>query len=215
MYVFYITILLVYYIIISAIGVRYVNKMKNITITERERIKNYKETIIEGWIPVLAVLIICIFSNISLKDIGLNIISFQYNIWFTVITLVISGMFLLLVLYQIISYLASSKYREQAKTKFINDTAKNHYIALMSNLVIPRSKREKYFFFWLSLTAGIGEELVFRGFFYYILHTIFPDISSIMILVIVSVSFGLFHIYHGFSGVIKTLIGGPYLDVYI
>jgi membrane protease YdiL (CAAX protease family) len=211
MNIFYIALIIVFYIINAVLEMRYIHKMKDTAITEMEKIKNYKESIIQSWIPVFAVIIICIFSTISFNDVGLRPISFQYNIWFTVITIVVSGSFFVILLYQIISYLTSAKYREKVKTNLHNSAAKSHYDAVMNNIAIPRSRKEKQLFFWLALTAGFGEELVFRGFLYHNLHAIFTDISLIIIMLIGSITFGLLHIYQSFSGVIKTTILGALL----
>jgi membrane protease YdiL (CAAX protease family) len=204
-----------FYIVISIWSAYDINKMKNIVISKNERIKMYKKAIPVGLIPVIAVLIFCSISSISFNDIGLRKLNFQYNIWFTVITFIVSGGFLLLLIQQIISYFVSIEFREQVKKQFANDSSKNHYEAVMNNL-LPRSKKEKLLWFFNSLEAGIGEEIVFRGFFFYILYAIFPGASLIIIMVMLSIVFGFFHIYQGISGVIKTSIfGAIYGSLYL
>jgi len=210
MYIIFLLLILGYFTVLSFFEARDIKKLKEMVITEKIRTKNYREGIILGWIPALVVLLICLFSSISFNDIGLRQLGLNYNIWFNVITLIISGGYLALMLYQMISYMASVKYREKAKEQLENASQKNNYNAIMNNIALPRSKKEKRLFFGLSLTAGISEEIVFRGFMFFILKAIFPDLSLIIVVIIISIIFGILHIYQGFSGIIKTALFGAF-----
>ena len=208
MYIVFLFIILCYYAVLSFLAARKINKLKGKVISENIRIKLYSQSIIEGWIPALFVLLICLFSSIGFNDVGLGQLSFNYNIWFNLIIFVIVGVLLALLLYQIILYLVSEEYRKETKEEFAKEAEESHYDAVMNNILIPRTKKEKQLFFGVSLTAGICEELVFRGFLFFIFQSIFPNLSIIVILIIASVIFGIFHSYQGFSGVIKTTLIG-------
>jgi len=213
MYVIFLLLILGYFTGIAFFEARYIKKVRNIVITEKIRIKNYFEGIILGWIPALSVLLICLFSNIGFNDVGLRPLSFNYSIWLNICILVISVGYLILLFYQIISYMVSVKYRENAKKQMLNESKKNEYSAVMSNIALPRSKKEKRLFLGVALTAGISEEFVFRGFLFFILLIIFPSFNPFVAMIIVSVIFGLLHIYQGLSGIIKTLLFGAFFGL--
>ena len=208
MYIIFLILFLGYFAIISFIDVRYVNKAKNMVITEKLRIKNYREGIILNWIPALAVFLICLINSISLNNIGLRQLNFEYNIWFNIILLVVIGGYFVLVVYQVISYFISPEYRKKAKEQLDTESEKNHYNAVMNNLALPRTKNEKLHFFGVSLTAGISEEIVFRGFLFFVLQNILPNLPMIIIPLITCAIFGVLHIYQGIYGIIKTSIAG-------
>jgi membrane protease YdiL (CAAX protease family) len=77
----------------------------------------------------------------------------------------------------------------------------------MLDAVIPRTRHEKSMFAGLSVTAGICEEIVFRGF---LLLTITAASGSLALAVILStVVFGWMHSYQGASGAAgAALLGG-------
>lgn len=72
--------------------------------------------------------------------------------------------------------------------------------------LLPRSGPERVAFAGLSLTAGICEELVFRGFLITMLHT--ASGSLVLALVLSSLAFGVTHAYQDSGGIARaTLLG--------
>jgi membrane protease YdiL (CAAX protease family) len=73
--------------------------------------------------------------------------------------------------------------------------------------LIPRTAREKWVFVLLSLAAGVGEELVFRGYAIGALASVLGGLWNAAIFT--SVVFGLLHAYQGPVGMVRTtLLGG-------
>lgn len=71
--------------------------------------------------------------------------------------------------------------------------------------LLPHSRRELNSFMRVSLTAGICEELLYRGFLAWFLATWMPLWAALLVS---GVLFGLAHLYQGVTGVLKTgLIG--------
>jgi membrane protease YdiL (CAAX protease family) len=71
--------------------------------------------------------------------------------------------------------------------------------------LMPHSNLEYRWFKALSVTAGICEELVFRGFIiWYLGHWMSPWVAAI----VSAVAFGLAHFYQGWTGVVKTGVTG-------
>jgi len=72
--------------------------------------------------------------------------------------------------------------------------------------LMPRSGAEKTAFLGVSLSAGVGEELVFRG---YVLGALGPLVGMPWAVVLSSTSFGVIHAYQGWVGFFRTgLLGG-------
>ena len=92
--------------------------------------------------------------------------------------------------------LTSAKYREEAKKQIVDGEGDTN--------MLPRTKKEKRLFSFLSFSAGVCEELIFRGFLVFLLLAIFPVIPIYFIILIPSVIFGIGHSYQGLQGVIKT-----------
>ena len=89
----------------------------------------------------------------------------------------------------------------------LNATSRQAQIGSLGNLVyfLPQTDKELRAAYLLSVTAGVVEEIVYRGFVLWCLFLYFPDWLA---LVISSVAFGLAHIYQGWAGVFKTGVLG-------
>jgi len=75
--------------------------------------------------------------------------------------------------------------------------------------LLPRTSREKAWFAVLSLSAGVGEEIAYRGFLIPILSAILGWAWGAALLA--SVVFGLLHAYQGWLGIFRTAILGMVL----
>jgi uncharacterized protein len=84
---------------------------------------------------------------------------------------------------------ASMKLPEYAKTLF------------------PITRLEKKTWIFVALTAGITEEIVYRGFLFFAFALIFPSLSIFHVLLISTFIFGIGHIYQG-KEVIKPAVLG-------
>jgi len=208
MYILFLILIIIYHVVFSLIGaVRQRKKPPTSPLKEKERIKSYIRIITFGWLETLVVIILCLFAGIGFYDIGLRGISLNQNVWFTTVTLILCGLFLIALIYEMISYSISAKYREEKKEELAKDTANQ----VVVNVLIPRSKKEKRYWFFVSLTAGIVEEFVFRGFLFFLLQAIFPNMPIPLILVVASAIFGIAHAYQGWQGMIRTAIAGALL----
>ena len=209
-YVLSLILVIIYYVVMPLvvnplIGV--VQKRKNLSappITEKIRVDSYIKIIAWGWGSTLAVFILCFLAGISFNDIGLRGISLSKNIWITSITLIVYGVMLIANIYCIIAYLVSPEYREEQKEEFAKSTMNE-----ATKSLVPRSKKEKRYHLFVSLTAGIGEEIDFRGFLIFLLRAVFPNTSMLLVLLVASVIFGIGHTYQGFvKGIIRTTMWG-------
>jgi len=110
----------------------------------------------------------------------------------------------LLKLGQIVLFLCSGSFREKLAAAIAQQLAEQAVTAL----VTPRSRKEKVWWFFCSVTVGVGEEIVFRGCLIHLLGSIFPGLPVAVIAVAAAVLFGLFHCYQGLQGIIGTGIMG-------
>ena len=77
--------------------------------------------------------------------------------------------------------------------------------SVAANEILPGSKKEFIWFVLLSITAGICEEILFRGYLIWYLETL----SSTPVAIIVSsIFFGAAHSYQGMKGVLRSGIFG-------
>lgn len=77
--------------------------------------------------------------------------------------------------------------------------------------LIPRGGRERGWYTLVALSAGIGEELVFRGFFMRLLADF--GLRGAGLICVAALIFGLAHLYQGSAGVLLTTFMGALLSV--
>jgi membrane protease YdiL (CAAX protease family) len=77
--------------------------------------------------------------------------------------------------------------------------------------LLPRTRRERLTFAALAITAGVCEEVVFRGFGIVYIRWLWPDASRPFIIAVTAAAFGFAHLYQGARGVLLTGIVGAYL----
>ena len=77
--------------------------------------------------------------------------------------------------------------------------------------LLPRTARERWLFAGVAVTAGICEEVIFRGFGLAYVRWLWPSAPQWALVVTVGAGFGLAHLYQGPRGVVLTGIIGGYL----
>ena len=78
---------------------------------------------------------------------------------------------------------------------------------------LPHTSRDLRYFFGVSITAGIVEEIVYRGFVLWYLGSFMPLWVAV---VVSSIGFGLGHIYLGASGAVRAgLVGLCFAIFYV
>jgi len=194
MYIVFLVLLLIIFATGSVLSVLRRKKPKAAIVTEKIRCKKYLKTTAHLWGLVIPIFIMCFIGDISLADIGFRPISFNYNIWFTVVTLIVSGLAFAYFIYELIAPLVSNNSKEQN----IGDS-QGEFAA-----VLPRTKKEKWLFSLQTFSSAICEEIVFRGFLLFLLQAIFPYMPIYLIILIACVIFGVSHLYQGLQGIIST-----------
>ncbi len=75
---------------------------------------------------------------------------------------------------------------------------------------LPKTQKEFYWFKWLSLSAGICEEILYRGFLMWFIGSYFGVLPAILLS---SVAFGIAHSYQGFGNAAQTAIIGLWMAI--
>jgi membrane protease YdiL (CAAX protease family) len=76
--------------------------------------------------------------------------------------------------------------------------------------LLPRTPVERRVFALLALTAGVCEEVLYRGFGLAALRWAAPGLSNTALIALTAVAFGMAHLYQGRTGVILTGLAGAY-----
>jgi len=121
------------------------------------------------------------------------------NKLFVIIVVAAALTLLLLMVYQLIAARLSVKYQQKLMdTKIPQDIL----------IFLPVTDGEKKLWTVISMTAGVAEEFLYRGFLSLALIQLIPIINLTLTALICSIIFGLAHSYQGVSGVIRTGLYG-------
>ncbi|MDH5546575.1 MAG: CPBP family intramembrane metalloprotease [Gammaproteobacteria bacterium] len=156
----------------------------------------YKSASIQQWIVVSFLLGLYSYNERDLTAMGLSPVSDTAGTWF--------GFAL------VIAYVSFSVFiLQNARAGGAWNIRLRRWISDMPGAEVgPTNDREMQWFVWVSLTAGICEELIYRGYMMWY----FTSMSDPWIaLLITSVLFGLNHVYQGVQGVLRTAAAGAVL----
>ena len=168
------------------------------------RLKYYSLLIVEITVPSAIVLLLIFSGWYSAADVGLKLPGWSgvINRWVAYGVLAVTGVYALLILQQLVMARVSQSYRDKlAAVKLPDDILQ----------MMPRTPAEKRLWGWVSLTAGLFEEFLYRGFLLFILKTLFPEINITLAIAVLGVVFGLGHCYQGWLGVLRTGLYGMML----
>jgi membrane protease YdiL (CAAX protease family) len=76
--------------------------------------------------------------------------------------------------------------------------------------LLPRTSAERRTFALLALTAGVCEEVLYRGFGLAALRWAAPGLTKPALIAVTAVAFGMAHLYQGRTGVAMTGLAGAY-----
>ena len=176
---------------------RYRRFIREVQIHPEVRLRQYRTGIIREWALVGVVLVIGLMSGKSLRSLGLPTSTlFRFNAGWT------SYYLSLFVVASLIGLLL-----------FRKRTPRGKMVRPLRGAIhlLPRSRVERTTFVYLALTAGICEEVLYRGFGLAFLHWAIPTVSLAVDVVVTSLAFGAAHFYQSRSGVTATTVVGALL----
>jgi uncharacterized protein len=164
----------------------------------RVKIAYYRAMLIIGWMATVIALVTVGWRAILTFDVGAT------NPWWllqrggarTFVAGVLIGLLLMIAL-SALQARRSSAIREKMEKAF-----------LRLSFILPLTGEERIWWIFVSLTAGICEEILYRGFLIHYFRAA-PFHGGVLVAVIASsVIFGAAHLYQGVAGVISTAILG-------
>ncbi|OIJ16522.1 CAAX protease [Anaerobacillus alkalidiazotrophicus] len=174
---------------------------------EKARIKYYINSIIGLWVPTIFILLLVAFTDLTYTNIGLTMPTINTEVFGPVITYSAFGI-ALLYLFGIFYYLIGYRYSVKIRNKLLQVKEKELGKAEFSE-ILPTTKKEKKLWNYVSITAGVTEEIIYRGFLIFALAFLFPNFSIWLIILLASLLFGLAHTYQGLiTGILRTTVLG-------
>ena len=169
-------------------------KVKNDFVDNKSgvRINDYKKTTFWLWLLCVITIIIWISNQRSFTLLSIDF-SFSWTLVITVLLFLITPVLLLF-------FFRST--RENNKKRV---TIKEKLESVAANEFLPRTKKEFQWFILLSITAGICEELLFRGFLIWYFESL---TNTLLAVVLSSILFGLAHSYQGVTGILRSGLMG-------
>jgi len=162
------------------------------------RISAYRKTLVMEWALVALILVIWGTSGRPLPELGVTFALADW--WWLGGLLTLAGLIFIIV--QLISVC-----RDSEKLDEVRDQLKS------LRPMLPENDRETRWFNALSVTAGICEEVVYRGFLIAYFTTF---VGLIPAAILSSFVFGLGHAYQGWRGIVKTgMIGLVMAGLYL
>ncbi|MEK4030080.1 CPBP family intramembrane glutamic endopeptidase [Pseudobacillus sp. FSL P4-0506] len=164
------------------------------------RVRFFKFVIYSEWTIVAAILLMIVMTKITFKDMGITLPQQPHSEALGMIFGFLAGLFILLfVLMKIPAY----------QQRLNKQTADIDYL-------LPTTKQERRLSIFVAITAGVCEEIIYRGFVIHYLSSLPIDIQPMYIIIISAVIFGFGHIYQGWKGLLLTgFIGFIFARTYL
>jgi membrane protease YdiL (CAAX protease family) len=155
------------------------------------RVWGYRRGVLAQWAFVAAAALIWMYHDRTLTELRLV----QPIGWRLITSLVIVGLMVALVGYQFASVRKLTADRRAAARPKLGELI----------FLLPHTRREYLWFLLLSLTAGICEELLFRGYLVWFLRPWFGLAGAYVGVIVL---FGIGHAYQGRKGAIRATAAG-------
>ena len=171
----------------------------------------YRQLLGELWIPTSVVLVLAATGVFQLADIGLRRPELETEIipaWISIGITILAVLFIAYSLIDLLRLRYDGRYRAAIKSK-LQSVKMPEYMRLL----MPSTGKEKVLYGLVAISAGLTEEILYRGFLTYVLLTSFPALGIWLSIVVAAFLFGLGHLYQGVSGVLRTFILGLILSM--
>lgn len=163
------------------------------------RLALYSSTMAQAWLLAIVVLVVFLLSGRSPAALGLQ---WPYGPWLPWAVLAVSGLAGILFWGLHAAGHAGQQQREQVREA----------LGPMADFM-PRGRAERNVWSALSVTAGVTEELVYRGYLLWLFLLLVPTGWAVAL---ASLVFGLQHAYQGPAGMLRTsLLGGILCLIYL
>ncbi|MEC1177894.1 CPBP family intramembrane metalloprotease [Metasolibacillus meyeri] len=151
------------------------------------KVKLYKDTIARQWLIVLMLGIIWGWQGFEWKDWVTSAQSWNSSIVNGLLIGIIAGICFSLIM-----------------PFFLQKKGKAPVTVGNIDFFMPQTRYERIWFVFVAITAGICEELIFRGAMTYFLFELPVELPLWTIGLLVSILFSMAHLYQGISGIVAT-----------
>ncbi len=195
---------LAYFVVGDGMKILFRGKKKESSLRNlKNRIGFYIQSGMEMWIPATVIIVFMALGVINPNDIGIKKIELHSMKGFSITVAAAAGLYTLFLLYQTVLLRVYATRKQTLKVNVDADI-----LALL-----PETPKEKLYYVLLSITAGLTEEVLFRGYLFYALGHLFPGLPWVVCLILSSVFFGIMHLYQGLGNALKTLVVGLILGI--
>ncbi len=171
-------------------------RLRKKPLTQHSLIRRYWQTIVRGWVVVLVLLGGWHFYGRDFSALGLDWpIGFWGQVGFAFV-----GIAVLAAVVQLLRLPKTLKPEDSAR----------YEKALAEVKIAPRNTRQLWVFLLVAITAGIWEELLYRGFLIWFLT---PYIGLIGAVALSSIMFGIAHVYQSAFAIVRTALIGLVLAI--
>lgn len=190
-------LLVAYIVLVEPIwGARTYRKLKrDISEEDRDsgsaRVRFYRLGILDEWLWVAVILLIVVLGGQALADLGLELEAPSPEVLTIILAMALGASFPLLAMW--------------ARSRRSGERLGEQFERMLEPVraLLPYGRKERRLFGALSVTAGICEEILFRGFLLFYLQEVFGTTLWVAVAVS-SLIFGLCHIYQGTLAVLTT-----------
>jgi membrane protease YdiL (CAAX protease family) len=172
---------------------RYQRLLARVATDPRARVDHYRRGIVAEWIGVAIVAVIGALTGRSAASIGLRAVDASSSVWSQVPAIVV------------VLAVGTVLFRRPSLRDALRRQARG-FIALL-----PSTNEERLLFVPLAITAGVCEEILFRGFLVAYVAWLWPHATNTELIAVTSIAFGFAHLYQGVFGVLVTGIVGVLL----
>ena len=172
---------------------RYRRLVEQVATDPRARLDHYRRGITAEWLAVGIVVTIGLVAGHDAASIGVRAVDHASDAWAQV------------PVFAILLAASTVVLRRPAMRAALRRQA-GGFLALL-----PTTRDERLTFVPLAITAGICEEVLYRGFLAAYVGWLAPSATSTEIVVVTSIAFGLAHLYQGPIGIVVTGVLGAVL----
>ncbi len=172
---------------------------------KNHKVVYYAQCLFEMWIPTLLLASLVVTGQVNVHTIGLGWYQLEHSefpIWVSISLLGLSLLAILSLIVDLVRYQTNSQYRA-----LVDNKIRQAKIPAYFDYIKPETPVKKRIFVLLSLSAGVFEEILYRG---YLISLLSDGLNNIWIAVVAAaLLFGMGHLYQGLEGILKAfLIGG-------
>lgn len=171
----------------------------------------YGQLLIELWLPTGAVFVLAATGVIQLADIGLGWPKLETALvpgWVSTGITILAGLFIVYALIDLFRLKYDTQYQATIKGK-LQSVKMPEYLELL----IPSTNQEKTLYTLVAISAGITEEILYRGFLTAALLVSFPALGIWLSIFVSAFLFGMGHLYQGIGGMLRTFVLGLILSI--